>query len=66
MPTDARQDVRETIERQPGILQFLAEIGPSVGLGIGGAALGGLVAGPPGAIAGGIIGSLGGETAGGR
>ena len=61
VPAEARGKVRETIEEQPGLLQLLAEITPSIGGALGGAALGAPF-GPPGILAGGIAGGLAGET----
>lgn len=55
-----RGGVREKVEEQPGLLQLLTEISPSVGGAIGGAALGS-AGGPLGSLAGAVVGGLGGE-----
>ncbi len=61
IPAETRGKVRETIENQPGILQFLAEASPSVGGALAGGAAGSLL-GPFGTIGGAIAGGLAGET----
>lgn len=60
VPQGIRGRVRQAVEDQPGLLQFLTELSPSAG----GAALGaaaGAPLGPPGILAGGIIGGVAGE-----
>jgi len=64
VPKDVRGSVRETVENQPGLLQLVTELTPSVGGALGGAALGFGVGGPPGAVAGAVIGGVTGETIG--
>jgi len=62
IPAETREPVRKAIEDQPGLVQFLAEISPSVGGAIGGAVLGSPFFPPFGTIGGAIIGGLGGEV----
>ncbi len=63
VPAEARGAVREEVEELPGLLQFMAEIGPAAtGTLIGGTV--GSLAGPLGTFAGGTIGGLIGEVIG--
>jgi hypothetical protein len=60
MPTEGRREVREVVENQPGLLQFIAEAAPSIGGAVRGAATGSRF-GPAGALIGGITGGVFGE-----
>ena len=65
VPPSIRRRVREGVEEEPGLMQFLMEVSPSLAGGFAGATAGAAVGGPlapAGALAGGIAGSLGGET----
>lgn len=63
VPKEVRGSVRETVENQPGLLQLITELAPSVGGALVGAAAG-TPFGPPGILTGAIIGGVGGETIG--
>jgi len=60
---DVRESVRGAVEEQPGLLQLLTELSPSIGGAIAGAGVG-AVGGPIGVVAGAAIGGLAGEAAG--
>ena len=60
MPLEARAGVRETVEKQPGLVQFVTEITPSTLGTLTGMALG-APAGPAGVAGGGAVGGLFGE-----
>tara|TARA_R110002167_G_scaffold360375_2_gene577989 strand:+ start:68 stop:1744 length:1677 start_codon:yes stop_codon:yes gene_type:complete len=63
MPTSARREVREVVENQHGLLQFIAEASPSIAGAVRGTAAGARF-GPPGMLAGGITGGIFGEALG--
>lgn len=62
VPPSFRQRVRGAVESQPGLAQFLVEMGPSTGGALVGAAAGTSLAGPAGTIPGAVIGGGGGEV----
>ena len=61
LPEKVRESVRGSVEEQPGLIQLLAEIGPSIGGAIGGAAVGAPL-GPVGVLGGAIVGGFAGEV----
>ncbi len=61
VPEQVRTGIRETVQELPGLLEFGAEMTPSVAGAVAGGAAGFAVGGPPGALVGAIGGGLFGE-----
>lgn len=59
-PEGLKEQVRQSIEDAPGLVQLVAEMTPAVGGAVAGATIGS-IGGPIGTVVGGVIGGLGGE-----